>query len=137
MSHRACQKFVNTNFSQLQKIKQLKRNRFAKINLYWCIMSTISILILLQKNTPWFYLRWIWLKQESSWFWLEDGLIGLHNKSLASSLLEIYCPSSSSSSSNVLQVLQGFFKVSWDGISPELRPLENFIFKMRRDVLYL
>ena len=41
----------------------MKRNRFANINLYWCIMSTISILNLLQKNTFWFYLHWTWLVQ--------------------------------------------------------------------------
>ena len=68
---------------------------------------------------------------------IESGLIGLHNKSLASSLLEIYCHSSSSSPSNVLQVLRMFFKVSWDGISPELGPLENLLSKMGGDVLYL
>ena len=56
-------KFVNTNFFQLQKIKQLKRNMVCKYNLYWCIMSTISILILLQNNTLWFYLLWSRLKQ--------------------------------------------------------------------------
>ena len=50
--------------SQLQKIKQLKRIWFANINLYWWIMSTIFISILLQKNTVWFYLLWIWLEQE-------------------------------------------------------------------------
>ena len=31
--------------------------------MYWCIMSTISISILLQKNTLWFYLLWTWLEQ--------------------------------------------------------------------------
>ena len=66
---------------------------------------------------------------------IESGLIGLHNKSLASSLLEIYCHSSSSSPSNVLQVLRmffKFFKVSWDGISPELGPLQNLFSKNER-----
>ena len=68
---------------------------------------------------------------------MEDGLNGLHNKSLALSLLEICHPSSSSSPLNVLQVLQRcfkFFKDSWDRISPELGPLENLVFKMRGDV---
>ena len=37
---------------------------FTNINLYWCIMSTSSISILLQKNTLWFYLLWSWLEQE-------------------------------------------------------------------------
>ena len=32
--------------------------------------------------------------KKSSWLELEDGLNGLHNKSLASSLSEIYCSSS-------------------------------------------
>ena len=51
--------------SQLWKIKQLKKRIcFANINLYWWIMSTISISILLQKNTLWFYLLWTWLEQE-------------------------------------------------------------------------
>ena len=31
--------------------------------MYWWIMSTISISILLQKNTLWFYLHWTWLEQ--------------------------------------------------------------------------
>ena len=31
--------------------------------MYWWITSTISISILLQKNTLWFYLHWTWLEQ--------------------------------------------------------------------------
>ena len=56
-------KICKHKISQLQKIKQLKRNMVCKYKLYWCIMSTISILILLPKNTLWFYLLWTWLKQ--------------------------------------------------------------------------
>ena len=50
--------------SQLRKIKQLKKKCYANINLYWWIMSTTSISILLQKNTLRFYLLWTWLEQE-------------------------------------------------------------------------
>ena len=31
--------------------------------MYWWIISTICISILLQKNTFWFYLHWTWLEQ--------------------------------------------------------------------------
>ena len=58
---------VNTKFPNRRKSNNWKEIWFANINLYWCIMSTISISILLQKNTLWFYLHWIWLEQESSW----------------------------------------------------------------------
>ena len=58
---------VNAKFPNCRKSNNWKEIWFANINLYWCIMSTISISILLQKNTLWFYLHWIWLEQESSW----------------------------------------------------------------------
>ena len=64
MYHRACQKFVNTKFLNCRKSNNWKEIWFANINLYWYIMNTISISILLQKNTLWFYLLWTWLKQE-------------------------------------------------------------------------
>ena len=49
----------------MQKNQTIEEKKcFANINLYWWIMSTISISILLQKNTLWFYLLWTWLKQE-------------------------------------------------------------------------
>ena len=37
--------------------------------MYWWIMRTISISILLQKNTLWFYLRWTWFKEEIFLTW--------------------------------------------------------------------
>ena len=52
------------NFSIAEKSNNWRKKCFANINLYWWIMSTISISILLQKNTLWFYLLWTWLKQE-------------------------------------------------------------------------
>ena len=55
---------VNTKFSNCRKSNNWKEIWFANINLYWCIMSTISISIFLQKNTLWFYLLWSWLEQE-------------------------------------------------------------------------
>ena len=54
---------VNTKFLNCGKSNNWKKICFAKINFYWWIMSTISISILLQKNTPWFYLLWTWLEQ--------------------------------------------------------------------------
>ena len=54
---------VNAKFPNCRKSNNWKEIWFANINLYWCRMSTISILILLQKNTLWFYLHWIWLEQ--------------------------------------------------------------------------
>ena len=54
---------VNTKFPNCRKSNNWKEIWFASINLYWCIMSTISISILLQKNTLWFYLLWTWLEQ--------------------------------------------------------------------------
>ena len=56
--------FVNTKFSNCRKSNNWKEIWFANINLYWCLMSTISISIFLQKNTLWFYLLWSWLEQE-------------------------------------------------------------------------
>ena len=47
---------VNTKFPNCRKSDNWKEIWFANINLYWWIMSTISISILLQKNTLWFYL---------------------------------------------------------------------------------
>ena len=55
---------VNTKFPNCKKSNNWKEVWFANINLYWWIMSTISISILLQKNTLWFYLFWTWLEQE-------------------------------------------------------------------------
>ena len=55
---------VNTKFPNCRKSDNWKEIWFANINLYWWIMSTISISILLRKNTLWFYLLWTWLKQE-------------------------------------------------------------------------
>ena len=57
-------RFVNTKFPNCRKSKNWKEMWFANINLYWWIMSTIFISILLQKNTLWFYLLWTWLEQE-------------------------------------------------------------------------
>ena len=104
--------------SQLQKIKQLKRNMVCKY----------KFVLMNQSLFQFFYKRIlsdsIFIKLDSnkrfSWLLLEDGLNGLHNRSLALSLLEIYCSSSSSIPLNVLQVLQRFFKFfkdSWDRIS--------------------
>ena len=45
------------------------------------------------------------MNAKSSWLFLEDGLNGFHNESLALSLLDICC---SPSPSNVFQVLQRF-----------------------------
>ena len=96
------------------------------------------------------FLFWLFYKKVFLWFYLiyghdsnakfssiclEDGLNGLHNKSLALSLLEICCSSSSSSPSNVLQVLWisfKSFKDSWNRIFLELELLENLVLKMRR-----
>ena len=55
---------VNTKFPNCRKSNNWKEIWFANISLYWYIMSTISISILLQKNILWFYLLWTWLKQE-------------------------------------------------------------------------
>ena len=55
---------VNTKFPNCRKSNNWKEIWFANINLYLWIMSTISISILLQKNTLWFYILWTWLKQE-------------------------------------------------------------------------
>ena len=55
---------VNTKFPNCRISNNWKEIWFTNINLYWYIMSTISISILLQKNTLWFYLLWTWLKQE-------------------------------------------------------------------------
>ena len=55
---------VNTKFPNCRKSNIWKEIWFANINLYLWIMSTISISILLQKNTLWFYILWTWLKQE-------------------------------------------------------------------------
>ena len=55
---------VNTKFPNCKKSNNWKEVWFANINLYWWIMSTIFISILLQKNTLWFYLLWTWLEQE-------------------------------------------------------------------------
>ena len=55
---------VNTKFFNCRKSNHWKEIWFANINLYWWIMSTISISILLQKNTVWFYLLWTCLEQE-------------------------------------------------------------------------
>ena len=85
--------------SQLQKIKQLKRNMICKYkfvlmyneyNLYFDSFTKEYPLILLQKNIFFEFDS----NKKSSWLWLEDGLNDLHNKSLALSLLEI-CYSSS------------------------------------------
>ena len=77
-------------------------------------MNIISLLILLQNkyssDSIFFELD---LNKKSFWLWLEDGLNGFHNKSLALSLLEIFCFSSSSSPLNVLQVFLMFFKDFW------------------------
>ena len=133
--------FVNTKFPNCRKSNNWKEIWFANINLYWWIISTISISILLQKiilsDSMFIELD---SNKRFSWLLLEDGLNGLHNRSLTLSLLEIYCSSSSSIPLNVLQVLQRFFKFfkdSWDRISLELELLETWSPKMRGDVLYL
>ena len=48
---------VNTKFPNCRKSNNWKEIWFANINLNWCIMSTISISILLQKNTLWFFYK--------------------------------------------------------------------------------
>ena len=55
---------ISTQFLNCRKSNNWKEIWFANINLYWCMMSTISISILLQKNTFWFYLLWSCLEQE-------------------------------------------------------------------------
>ena len=112
----------------MQKIKRLKRNMVCKY----------KFVLMNQSLFQFFYKRRLSdsifieldLNKRSSWLRLEDGLNGLHNRSLTFSLLEIYCSSSSSSPLNVLQVLQRFFKFfkdSWSRISLELGLLENLI----------
>ena len=98
---------VNTKFPNCRKSNNWKEIWFANINLYWWIMSTISVLTLLQKVLLWFYILYgLDSNAKFSSIWFEDGSNGLHNKSMSLSLLEICCSSSSSSPSNVLQVLQ-------------------------------
>ena len=88
-------KICKHKISQLQKIKQLKRNMVCKykfvlmnneynlyFNFFYKRIPSNSIFFELDSN------------ERSSWLWLEDGLNGLHNNSLALSLLEIYCSSS-------------------------------------------
>ena len=90
---------VNTKFLNCRKSNNWKEIWFANINLYWWIMSTISISILLQKNTLWFYLHWTWLGQEIFLTlvgrWIEQSLqkISSYFESLVLSLSEIYCSS--------------------------------------------
>ena len=64
MEKKEIEDIVNTKFPNCRKSNNWKEIWFANIILYWCIMSTISISILLQKNILWFYLLWTWLKQE-------------------------------------------------------------------------
>ena len=72
-------------------------------------------------------------RTRTSWLWLEDGLNGLHNKSLTLSLLEIYCSSSlriwriwgllkfmKAFKLNSNRTSKNFFECSWGRISPEL-----------------
>ena len=73
-------------------------------------MSTIFVLTLLQKVLIWFYLLCsLDSNAKFSSLCLEDKSNGLYNESPTLSLLEICCPSSSSSPSNVLQFLQRYF----------------------------
>ena len=82
-----------------------------------CIMSTISILILLQKSILWFYLHWIWLKQEIFLTlvrrWIERSSQWFSNLKLVRDFLFFKfftlfeC---SLSSSKMLQVLQRFLR---------------------------
>ena len=82
---------VNTKFLNCRKSNKLKKVS----QIYFCInqiVSRISVSILSQKNTHLILSSlWSWPNRRSSWHWLEDGLNGLHNKSLALSLLEICC----------------------------------------------
>ena len=106
-------RFVNTKLFNSWKSNKLKN--VSQIY-YWInqVMNIISLLILLQNkyssDSIFFELD---LNKKSFWLWLEDGLNGFHNKSLALSLLEIFCFSSSSSPLNVLQVFLMFFKDFW------------------------
>ena len=105
-------------------------------------MSTIFISILLQKNTVWFYLLWIWLEQEILLTlvgrWIERSLQQISIFELVRDLLFFKFFKSfkcSSSPSNVLQVFQMFFKFfkdSWDIISSKLGLLENLVFQNER-----
>ena len=82
---------VNTKFLNCRKLNNWKEILFANNNLYWCMMSTISMLILLQKNTLWFYLLWTWLKQGLFLSLVERWIEWSSHHIL--SLLEIYCSS--------------------------------------------
>ena len=85
---------VNIKFLKVWKSNKLK----SVPQIYFCInqvVSTISVLTLLQKALLWFYLLCgLDSNAKFSSIWLEDGSNGLHNKSLALSLLEICCSSS-------------------------------------------
>ena len=79
------------NFSIAENQTIEEKKCFANINLYWWIMSTISISILLQKNTLWFYLLWTWLKQETFLTlvgrWIEQSSQQIPNFELVRDLL--------------------------------------------------
>ena len=65
--------FVNTNFSNCRKSNNWKEICFANNNLYWCIMSTISIIFLwhcTSSNLPkYLSAKWSSRKKTSSYSW--------------------------------------------------------------------
>ena len=105
---------VNTKFLNCRKSNNWKEIWFANINLYWWIMSTISISNLLQKNTFWFYLHWTWLEQEIFLTlvgrWIERSSQRISGFELITDLLSFKPFECSSSSSKILQVLQKFLR---------------------------
>ena len=83
-------------------------------------MSTISISIILQKNTLWFYLLWTWLKQEIFLTligrWIDRSSQYIFSFELIRDLLsfKFFKPfECSSSSSKILQILQKFLRQSF------------------------
>ena len=106
--------FCKHKISQLQKIKQLKRNMVCKYKFVLMNNEYNLFSIFFYKKIPFDSIFFeLDLNKRSSWLWLEDGLNNLHNKSLALSLLEICCPSSSSSPLNVFQVLQRLLRLNF------------------------
>ena len=64
LSKQACGNWCKHKISQLQKIKQLKRNMVCKYKFVLMNNEYNLYSILLQKNTLWFYLLLTWLEQE-------------------------------------------------------------------------
>ena len=108
-----CTKFLNC-----RKSNNWKEIWFANINLYWWIMNTISISILLQKNTLWFYLFWTWLEQEIFLTlvgrWIEQSSEQIFSFELIRDLLffKFFKPFECS----ILQVLQRFVRLNFSRV---------------------